>query len=420
MHFRTFATSIIMMGLAFTRVPAQTRVSVPENLTLAAAKSLLMSYNPTLRAERFNVDIEIGDVLNAERRPNPILSVGSEGLSFASSDRSFFDNQEFSLILKQDIELSGKRQKRTSFEEADVKIAEMELQNTVRVLTFELQKAYYQVIRAQEDLRLARDILEHFVDVVRLNRIRYELGEIAGGELRRVEAAQYRFLEDVVAAEVGLENAQDQLLGLLGSTDFDQRFEAIDRFDSQFVPPPAQELRDTALRERADIAVQRARLAQSDVGIELEKAQGVPNLSPFVGYRRDFGRNGAILGIEIPLFVSNRNLGGIARAQAQRRRQEQLVRLLEVRALQEVQLALNELAGNRKRMEALQEQYLEKAQQSRDIAESAYRLGGASLSEFLDAERTYRETSRLYNQVLYDFQISRGQLELAIGKDLQP
>lgn len=420
MHFRTFATSIIMMGLAFTRVPAQTRVSVPENLTLAAAKSLLMSYNPTLRAERFNVDIETGDVLNAERRPNPILSVGSEGLSFASSDRSFFDNQEFSLILKQDIELSGKRQKRTSFEEADVKIAEMELQNTVRVLTFELQKAYYQVIRAQEDLRLARDILEHFVAVVRLNRIRYELGEIAGGELRRVEAAQYRFLEDVVAAEVGLENAQDQLLGLLGSTDFDQRFEAIDRFDSQFVPPPAQELRDTALRERADIAVQRARLAQSDVGIELEKARGVPNLSPFVGYRRDFGRNGAILGIEIPLFVSNRNLGGIARAQAQRRRQEQLVRLLEVRALQEVQLALNELAGNRKRMEALQEQYLEKAQQSRDIAESAYRLGGASLSEFLDAERTYRETSRLYNQVLYDFQISRGQLELAIGKDLQP
>jgi len=420
MHFRTFATSVIMMGLAFTRVPAQATVSVPENLTLAAAKSLLMIYNPTLRAERVNVDIESGDVLNAEKRPNPILSVGSEGLSFSSSDRSFFDNQEFSLTLKQDIELSGKRQKRTFLEQADVEIAEIELQNTVRVLTFELQKAYYQVIRAQEDLRLAREILEHFVEVVRLNGIRYERGEIAGGELRRVEAAQYRFFEDVVAAEVGLENAQDQLLGLLGSTDFDQRFEAIDRFDSQFVPPPAQELRDTALRERADIAVQRARLSQSDVGIELAKAHGVPTISPFVGYRRDFGVNGAILGVEIPLFVSNRNTGGIARAQAQRRRQEQLVRLLEVRALQEVQLALNELAGNRKRLEALQEQYLEKAQQSRDIAESAYRLGGASLSEFLDAERTYRETSRLYNQVLYDFQISRGQLELAIGKDLQP
>ncbi|MCK5351016.1 hypothetical protein KAJ77_00475, partial [bacterium] len=64
MHFRTFATSVIMMGLAFTRVPAQVTVSVPENLTLAAAKSLLMIYNPTLRAERVNVDIEIGDVLN--------------------------------------------------------------------------------------------------------------------------------------------------------------------------------------------------------------------------------------------------------------------------------------------------------------------------------------------------------------------
>jgi outer membrane protein TolC len=36
----------------------------------------------------------------------------------------------------------------------------------------------------------------------------------------------------------------------------------------------------------------------------------------------------------------------------------------------------------------------------------------------LDAERTYRETSRLYNRALYDFQISRAQLERAIGGDL--
>jgi len=420
MYFGIHTTSVIMMGLAFTRMPAQTRVSVPENLTLEAAQSLLIKHNPTLQAERVNVEIETGDVMNAEKRPNPIFSVGSEGFSFGSSDRSFFDSQELSLTLKQDIELSGKRKKRTSLEEADVEIAEIELQNAVRVLTFELQKDYYQVVRVQEDLGLARDILEQFVAVVNLNRIRYERGEIAGGELRRVEAAQYRFYEDVVAAEVGLENAQDQLLALLGSTDFDQRFEAIDRFDSQFVPPPPQALRDTALRERADLTAQRARVARSDFGIELEKAHGVPTISPFVGYRRDFGANGAIVGIEIPLFVSNRNPGGIARAQAQRRRQERLLRLLEVRALKEVQLALNELAGNRRRIEALQEQYLGKAQQSRDIAESAYRLGGASLSEFLDAERTYRETSRLYNQVLYDFQISRGQLELAIGKDLQP
>ena len=67
MHFRTFATSVIMMGLAFTRVPAQVTVSVPENLTLAAAKSLLMIYNTTLRVERVNVNIESGD-LNTQNR----------------------------------------------------------------------------------------------------------------------------------------------------------------------------------------------------------------------------------------------------------------------------------------------------------------------------------------------------------------
>ncbi len=420
MHLRILASSIVMMGLAFTEMPAQTRVSVPESLTLEAAKSLLISYNPTLQAERLNVDIEAADVIDAEKRPNPSFSAGSEGLSFGSSDRSFFSNQELSLEIRQVFETAGKRQKRTRLEEADVEIADIEVQYLVRLLIFEGKKAYYQVVLAQEDLTLARDILDQFVGVVHLNRLRYEGGEIAGGELRRVEAAQYRFYEDVVAAEVGLENAQDRLLALLGSTDFHQRFKAVDPFDSQFVPPPVQELRDTALRERADLAAQRAQIARADFGIELEKARGVPNISPFVGYRRDLGESGAIVGLEIPLFVSNRNQGGIARAQAQRRRQEQLVRLAEVRALEEVQLALNQLEGNRQRIEALQGEYLNKARQSRDIAESAYRLGGASLIEFLDAERTYRETSRLYNRVLYDFQISRGQLELAIGKDLQP
>ena len=83
-----------------------------------------------------------------------------------------------------------------------------------------------------------------------------------------------------------------------------------------------------------------------------------------------------------------------------------------------MQLALNGLAGNRRRLEALQGEYLGKSRQSRDIAESAYRLGGASLIEFLDSERTFRETSRLYNRALYDFQISRAQLELAIGEEL--
>jgi len=417
MHGKNFATGVVMVSLVFTEAPAQTGVRVPETLTLEAAQSLLMDNSPALLSQRLNIDIEEGDVINAQKRPNPIFSGGSEGL-LSSGDGSFFNNQELSFTFRQDIETAGKRQKRIRFEEADVEIAGMELKNAVRVLTFELKQSYFQVVLAQEDLTLARGILDQFAGVIRLNRIRYEQGEIAGGDLRRVEAEEYRFYEDVVAAEVSLENAQDRLLALLGSTDFDQYFEAVDSFDPQFVLPSLQELRGKALGQRADLTAQRARIARSDLGIDLEKARGVPNISPFVGYRRDFGENGAILGVEIPLFVSNRNQGGIARAQAQRRRHQQLARLLEVKVLGEVQLALNELAGNQRRIEALRGEYLEKSRQSRDIAESANRLGGASLIEFLGAERIYRETSRLYNRALYDFQISRAQLEGAIGGDL--
>ena len=86
--------------------------------------------------------------------------------------------------------------------------------------------------------------------------------------------------------------------------------------------------------------------------------------------------------------------------------------------LREVQIALQQLEGQRKKIQVLESDYLEKAREAREITESSYRLGEASLIEFLDAERTFSEIMLLYNRALYDFQISRGRLELAIGEDL--
>jgi hypothetical protein len=50
-------------------------------------------------------------------------------------------------------------------------------------------------------------------------------------------------------------------------------------------------------------------------------------------------------------------------------------------------------ARRREKLRMLREVYLPKAQQARDTVEFAYRRGGVSLLDFLDAQRTYRETA---------------------------
>jgi outer membrane protein, heavy metal efflux system len=59
--------------------------------------------------------------------------------------------------------------------------------------------------------------------------------------------------------------------------------------------------------------------------------------------------------------------------------------------------------------------YLKQAQDSRDIAEYAYKKGAASLLDFLDAERSYRATELAYRQALASYLTALEQLKEAVG-----
>ena len=71
---------------------------------------------------------------------------------------------------------------------------------------------------------------------------------------------------------------------------------------------------------------------------------------------------------------------------------------------------------NRKRVEYIRSQQVRQAEQASEVTLAAYRLGGVPLMDYLDAQRRYRDTMRVYNQALYDERTSRFALAAAIGK----
>lgn len=405
--FYTFGTSV--WGQASPRIP--------EKLTLKAAQTLLQG-NPSLQASRLEIDVEKGDIIGAEKYPNPSLSFLADGWVLDSDRGSFIDRFQPSLTVRQEIPTAGRRGKRVRIEQEDVEIASMRLGELNRRLSFDLKQTYFQVVLFQHDLDLASEILDRFREIVRLNQMRNAVGEISGGELRRSEAAEYRFFAEVVNAETRLGSAKSELLALLGSTDFSRSFAAVDGFETSFLPPPETELRETALRQRPDLAVARAQIRRSNSVIEFEQAQSKPNIAAIGGYKRELDSSGPVLGVEIPLFVSNRNQGATHRARAEKQVLENRLLFSQINVFKGIRTALQRFEGDRRRVDALENDYLSKAEQARAITEASYRLGEASLIEFLDAQRTYVETRLLYNRARYDLQISRATLELAIGEDL--
>ena len=81
----------------------------------------------------------------------------------------------------------------------------------------------------------------------------------------------------------------------------------------------------------------------------------------------------------------------------------------------DVKNAYETLLNHRDVLQLCDNGYLDKAQESLDMAQSAYAHGGASLLDFLDAARSYRATQLSYRQALATYMTSMEQLRLAVG-----
>ena len=406
--------------------------AIPGQLTLSQALAIALERNPGVTVARSDVDIAAADRVGARLRPNPALSVDSEGYPLGQSGGpTFFNNQELTVRFDQEIELRGRRGLRIAAAETGVESAQARLENARRLLTLDVQRAYFQAVLAKADRDVARESLQEIDQAIGLNRSRFEQGEISGGELRRLQVERLRFVDDVFAAELALRNARSALLALMNVTNLGQLFEVTEPLATSAVPAArtapgvvtpvladgigtqAPSLFAEAIARRPDVLAAQREVARTDTQTRLQRALATPNVTVGGGYKRDFGTNGVVFGATIPLPFSNRNQGGVARAEAERQQAVSRARATDLTVRLEVQQAANAVDVNRERVQYIEREYLTTARESRDIVLASYRLGAADLIDFLDAQRAFRDTVRTYNRALYEQRVSLFELAAA-------
>jgi len=387
-------------------------------MTLQTAMDVMLRQNPLLLRDQQNPRIATGDLVQARRRPNPDFEVSSESYPlFESNPGSFFNNQELVIRAGQTIETAGKRGKRIRVAQQELAASESGVQDTVRQLKFELKRRYYVVVLAKAQRALAEEILKQFDDVIRINEARYKQGELSGLEINRIRAERLRFFNDLLDADLQLKNAKTGLLELLGIAELNTPFDVSETLVAPAVGVDLLQLQTQALQDRPDVRAERQRLERNRQDLRLQKAEGVPNVTPFFGYKRDFGMNTSVFGLSVPLPLFNRNQGGVIRANAQIQQQQYETSRLELSVRRDVQEAYQTLQTQGERVRNLEQLYVPSARSAREMAQQSYRLGSLELIGFLDAERIYRETLRAHNLALFDYQTAIFQLEAAVGKE---
>jgi cobalt-zinc-cadmium efflux system outer membrane protein len=407
--------------------------AVPDRLSLREAVTLAIERNPGMVATRAGVDAAEGDRLAASRRPNPAISLDSEGYPlFEAARPSYWGNQEFTVRVDQEIETAGRRRLRTGVADAGREVARLSVRDRARQVELEVRRAYLSAVLAQTDRGVAQTALGEIDRVIALNRERFKLGEISGTELRRLQVERLRFVEDVFAAELALKNARASLLALLDAPTLDQPVELTDQLattptevaallSAASPGAPGRTVLARALETRPDVLAARQEQSQAETSTRLQRALRTPNVTVGGGYRNSFGTKAVVFGVTLPLPLFNQNQGAIARADAERRAAIARARAAETVVRLDVQQALNAVETNRARVEYIEREYLTNAQESRDIVRESYRLGVANLIDFLDAQRAFRDTQRTYNRALFDQRVSLFELAAAVGfTDVQP
>lgn len=432
---RAFATVACAVGVSFLAVAGVAAQSaIPERLTLQEAVALAVERNPTMVAARAGVDAAEADRLAASRRPNPALSVDSAGYPvFESARPGYWGGQEFTVRFDQELETAGRRRLRTEVAESGRATAQLRVQDRARQLGLDVRRAYLAAVLAQTDRGVAQTSLEEIDRVIALNRARLQQGEISGAELRRLQVERLRFVEDVFTADLAVKNARAALLALLNAPQLDQPLELTEELKASAAAGSATlvaaaaslggapRLLAQALDLRPDVLAARREQVQAETSTRLQRALRTPNLTVGGGYQNNFGSDGVVVGVTLPLPFFNQNQGGVARAAAERRAADARADATATVVRLDVQRALNAVDTNRARVEYIEREYLTNAQESRDIVLESYRLGVANLIDFLDAQRAFRDTQRTYNRALFDQRVSLFELDAAVGRpDAQP
>jgi len=382
--------------------------------------------NPTLLADKLNIDESKAQEITAFLRPNPTFALSADGAQIAPDRgvwRPFagtFESPSFSYLY----ERQHKRELRLASAKKGTLIAESSHADLERTLLFNLRGAFVSTLQAKAVLRLARDNLAYYDHVLQISRDRFNAGDLAQIDLDRLELQRVQYESDVQTAAVNLRTAKIQLLTLLNDRTPIETFDIAGPFDFNDRLMPRDEFRKIALDTRPDLkaAVQAVNKAQTDHKLAVANGSTDPTWSAWYTHNSSnnnpFGLNTVGFSVTIPLRIFDRNQGEKLRTQFDVTRNERVRDAAEAGVLSDVDSGYATLESDVILLQPYKAKYLQQATRVRDTIFFSYQHGGASLLDFLNAQSDYRTVQLSYVNLLGTYLTAAAQLNMAVGREV--
>ena len=378
--------------------------------------------NPTLLADQIGIDESRAAEITAFLRPNPTLSVLLDQWTvFPTPNTAYqpvYDVLE-SGALSYLYERQHKRDLRKESAQRATEISVSAHADLERTLLFSLRTAFVGLLQAKAVLKVAQENLDYYDNVIKISRDRFQAGDLAKVDLARIELQRTQFQADLISAQVAVRTSKIALLTLLNDRTPVDQFDISGVFDYRDGLASLSEYRQQATDSRPDLraAIQAIEKARTDNRLAVANGTADPT------FGGDIGRNPPLpsyigFSLTVPLRIFDKNQGEKLRTRLEIDRTQRIRQAAEAQVLSDVDSAYATIESTLTLLRPYRQQYLAQATEVRDIVTFSYQHGAASLLDFLDAQKEYRDTQLTYLNLIGSYLTAASQLNLAVGREV--
>lgn len=404
-----FLKAALAVLLCFQAAVAQ------QQLSLDGALGAALSSHPDIASAAARRAQVQGARTQAGLAPNPQLIVQTENIRPSSSANPFSFSQQTDnfVYLQQQFEPGAKRTRRVDAAQAALAVAGHDLASARLAVAAAVKDAYWAAVGAQQTVQLLEATKETFRLIVEYHEIRVREGAMAESDLLRIRLEADRIELAANQAHLDAQRTRIRLFRAMGQSAFPDTV-----LTGSLAPsgdPPISPDLPAALSRRPDLLAARAAIDAARAGLRLQHANARTDYSLFLGYKRTEGFNTMMGGVQWDLPWRNRNQGNIESAAASIQEAESRLAATEATARAEIEAAYQEYLIRRRQVGDFMGRFRKQGAETSQIAQAAYRLGGADLLRLLDAERLRIEIEILSVQAAAQFRQSEAALQSAMG-----
>lgn len=407
-----FVTVWICLLTNVVQIPSAVS-SEKDTISLEIAVRTALRENPELNAFREKVKVARASVDGIALLDNPELET-----EFAKGT-----NFEQGFELTQTFQLGGQRRHRRKIAQNHLEKANTELAEAIRLRTKSVTIAFYELVLAQEKLKLAEKIVQYNEQMHDIAQFQFETGDISITHANLANIQLQSAQREAATLESELRLAQLELNELMGIS-LEMEHSVIsglpEEIPTDLNPKLTSDVLKThALAHRTDLKSLRLDAQLTENQLLLAKAANIPDLSVGALGQRSPNENvfGVKLSLLLPLF--DRNRAEIDAAKAQQQVDTVRISDAEQKIMREVLSAFLSLNMARKTIASYKDNSLELLNENLDLTRAAYELGEAVLLEVILMQNEFIKTRFAYLEALATYYKALARLEAAIGTSIE-